>query len=127
MASSFRLAPGAFDRKVVREALVKDISDRVQIVPTLEQLDFIVFSGDVAWSGKETQYQAAREQLFAPLLRATGLDPVCLFIVPGNHDMDREFVEEMLPAALQQPLTDDAQVQKWLTDERRRARVFGAF
>ncbi len=116
-----------FDRKVVREALVKDISDRVQIVPTLEQLDFIVFSGDVAWSGKETQYQAAREQLFAPLLRATGLDPVCLFIVPGNHDMDREFVEEMLPAALQQPLTDDAQVQKWLTDERRRARVLEPF
>lgn len=42
-----------FDRLVVRDALLNDIRERCQgISPNLGTIDFIVLSGDIAYSGK---------------------------------------------------------------------------
>ena len=97
-----------FDRTVVRDALLQDIRDRAQIDPRLTQVEFIVFSGDLAFSGQKTEYEAVREHLLDPVLRATGLSSDRLFIVPGNHDLDRNLFE-MLPSALEQPFKGDLQ------------------
>jgi histidyl-tRNA synthetase len=78
-------------------------------------VDFIVFSGDVAFSGKEHEYDAAVKNLFDPLLEATGLDKSRLFIVPGNHDLDRDAFK-YLPSQLQKPLTSKEEIQEWLTE-----------
>jgi hypothetical protein len=48
-----------FDRRVVREALLKDLRHRVRIDSRLESVDFIVFSGDLAFSGKDSEYKIA--------------------------------------------------------------------
>jgi len=60
-----------FDRDVVRDALIEDIRHRTKIDPNLEKIDFIVFSGDLAFSGKKGEYQDAKEYLFDPVLEAT--------------------------------------------------------
>jgi len=78
-----------FDRTVVGNALIEDISEREQISPELKQVNFIVFSGDLAFSGKKEEYEAAKTHLLDPVLAATGLKPEHLFMVPGNHDLDR--------------------------------------
>lgn len=62
-----------FDRDVVRDALLKDIRARTDIDPALEKIDFIIFSGDVAQNGKKEEYEAAKSQLFDPILAATGV------------------------------------------------------
>ena len=117
-----------FDRKVVRDALVRDIRQRAEIAPGLAEIDFVVFSGDLAFSGKPAEYEAAQEHLLDPLLEATGLKPAALFFVPGNHDLNRETVYDMLPSELQKPFDTDAPVHKWLTDtEKRRSRVLEPF
>ena len=116
-----------FDRNVVCDALIRDLRERTKIDPALGQIDFLIFSGDVAWQGKTEEFQAARECLFDPVLKELGLPPDQLFIVPGNHDLSREVVEEMLPEALQKPLETDEQVQKWLTDEKKRNRALEPF
>ncbi|MBN1323814.1 MAG: TIR domain-containing protein [Methanotrichaceae archaeon] len=118
-----------FDRQVVRDALINDIERRVVISPDLAEIDFIVFSGDVAHSGKAEEYEAAAEQLFGPLLKAAGVIPQRLFIVPGNHDLDRTTFE-LLPAALLKPLGSDSEVQRWLINDEERSlllRPFKAF
>jgi tetratricopeptide (TPR) repeat protein/predicted phosphodiesterase len=115
-----------FDRKVVLRALLNDIRERVKISPDLEKIDFVVFSGDVAFGGKPEEYQAAREQFFQPLLDACGLEPKHLFIVPGNHDLDRDEFK-LLPRELTKPLASEAEVQSWLTDDRRRSRLLEPF
>ncbi|MCP4702172.1 MAG: hypothetical protein GY862_35735, partial [Gammaproteobacteria bacterium] len=38
-----------FDRKTVRNALLDDIRNRAKISSDLEEIDFMVFSGDVAF------------------------------------------------------------------------------
>jgi formylglycine-generating enzyme required for sulfatase activity/predicted phosphodiesterase len=116
-----------FDRSVVRDALIRDLRERTKIDPALGQVDFVIFSGDVAWQGNAEEFQAARECLFDPVLKELVLPPNQLFIVPGNHDLSREVVEEMLPEVLKKPLETDDQVQKWLTDEKRRNRALEPF
>ena len=71
---------------MVCDALIRDIRNRAQIDPHLRQVDFVVFSGDVAFSGKPAEYEAARQHLFDPGLEAVGSRVDHLFFVSGNHD-----------------------------------------
>lgn len=110
-----------FDREVVRDKLLEDLRDRAKIDPSLARIDFVVFSGDLAWSGQAKEYEAAQKHLLDPVLAAVGLGPDRVFIVPGNHDLDRDAIAE-LPAVLQDPLRDEKAVLGRLTDEKKRAR-----
>jgi predicted phosphodiesterase len=95
-----------FNRTIVRDRLIEDIRNRKKISGDLEKIDFIVFSGDIAFSGKAEEYEKARECLFTPLLAATGLRPERLFIIPGNHDLDRTALE-LLPDEILHPFNFD--------------------
>lgn len=115
-----------FNRDVVRKALIEDIQNREKIGPKLSQVDFIVFSGDVAFSGKKEQYEKAWDDLFSKILDATNLASDQLFIVPGNHDFDGS-IFDLLPPELQKPFADEFQLQKWLTTDRMRDRLLEPF
>ena len=115
-----------FDREIVLEALLKDIKKRDDISPSLAVVDFIVFSGDLASSGKPEEYQTAKEKLIDPILNATDLKPDRLFIVPGNHDLDREELK-LFSSDLQKPIGSEAQTQEWLTNERKRRKLQDLF
>ena len=115
-----------FNRQVVLKALLSDIRDRKNISPELEKVDFIIFSGDVSFSGKPKEFQKAKEQLLQPLLDACGLDASEIFIVPGNHDMDHDEFK-LLPGELRKPLDSETKVQSWLTDSRNRSHLLGPF
>ncbi len=112
-----------FDRRVVRDALIKDIKNRANISPELRHVDFIIFSGDAAWSGMPGEFQGARENLFERVLAVTEQAPERLFMVPGNHDLYLKHVDEMLPEQLKKPFKDSDAVNYWLTDEKRRDRA----
>ncbi len=109
-----------FDRDVVRDALLTDLRDRTAIDPALAQVDLVIFSGDLAYHGRAEEYQAAQTLLLDPVLKAVGLGPERLFMVPGNHDLDRVYAKKMLPPDLQKPLESTDQVSEWLTDSEYR-------
>ena len=116
------------DRKLVRDKLLEDLRGRAGIDAALAEIDFIVFSGDLAFSGAAGEYAVAKSELLEPVLDAVSLkDPARIFFVPGNHDFSREHVREMLPAALQKPLENRDQLQAWLGDDKKRARVLEPF
>jgi DNA repair exonuclease SbcCD nuclease subunit len=108
-----------FNRKVILDALVDDLRTRTSISADLSTIDFIVFSGDVAYGGKPEEYEAAKEDFFARLLEASGLGPERLFIVAGNHDLNMDDLE-LLPSALLKPLESDQEIQNWIVEERHR-------
>jgi hypothetical protein len=78
-----------FDRKAVRDALLTDLEKRESIDERLAEIDFIVFSGDLAFSGAAEEYTAVAEELLKPVLQGTRVPKNRLFIVPGNHDLER--------------------------------------
>ena len=57
-----------FDRQVVRDALIKDLRERTIIDPILGQVDFVIFSGDLAYNGEFNEYETARKELLEPEL-----------------------------------------------------------
>jgi predicted phosphodiesterase len=74
---------------VVRDALLEDIRNRAVISEELEKLDFAIFSGDLAFAGKDSEYQSARNEFIDPVLNTCGLTTDQFLVVPGNHDLDR--------------------------------------
>jgi tetratricopeptide (TPR) repeat protein/predicted phosphodiesterase len=121
--SDWHQAERKFNRKVVCDALIKDINARGKINPHLSKIDFIVFSGDAANTGQPDEYIKATEDLFKPLLEACQLGQDRLFIVPGNHDLDRD----LIPAALSKPLNSNEEVEPWWSEEKKRTQLSQPF
>lgn len=76
----------SWDTDIVLKGLVEDVEERI----TAEHLqpDLIFVTGDIAHSGRASEYELAG-RFFDRLLTATGLGKDCLFLVPGNHDVNR--------------------------------------
>jgi len=56
--------------------------------------DLIFITGDLVYSGKSDEYQVA-EEFCNRLLSITGISKQQLFIVPGNHDVDRTEIKPL--------------------------------
>lgn len=78
-----------YDENIVLRALVRDVNE--QIHDEGLKPDFIVVTGDIAFSGNPAEYALARH-FFETLLNVTGLARERLFIVPGNHDVNRKLI-----------------------------------
>jgi len=84
--SDFHLKDGnRYDSEVVLQALVSSVK---RFHGQGRKPDLIFATGDIAHSGKASEYAQATA-FFDDLLRAAGLAPQHLFVVPGNHDCDR--------------------------------------
>lgn len=115
-----------FNREVMRDALIDDINKRTEIDVDLAKIDFIVFSGDLTVSGKPEEYETIRKELLDLVLEATGLSKERFFIVPGNHDLDRDELK-LLSADLLKPLISEPEVQECLTNNRKKLKFLDPF
>ncbi|MEI6846776.1 MAG: SUMF1/EgtB/PvdO family nonheme iron enzyme [Chlorobiaceae bacterium] len=85
--SDFHLSGGApYDQTVILRSLVKSVR---RFRNEGSAPDLIFATGDIAQSGKAEEYEQAT-RFFDELLAAAGLNRDRLFIVPGNHDVDRK-------------------------------------
>ena len=84
--SDFHFKSGdRYDQDLVTRALLNSLPD---LVARSGKPDFVVASGDIAFSGRAEEYAVATI-FFDKLLEILGLERSSLFIVPGNHDVDR--------------------------------------
>ncbi len=77
-----------FNRDVVTSSLLKYLQKRYE---KKEKPDLVVVTGDIAKSGKREEYRVA-EVFFNGLLDSLSLPRERLYLVPGNHDVDRKHV-----------------------------------
>jgi len=84
--SDFHLQDGdPYDRDVVLRSLVKSVE---RFRTNGRKPDLVFATGDVAASGKAGEYELAT-RFFDDLINAAALQRRHLFVVPGNHDVDR--------------------------------------
>lgn len=112
-----------YDADIVIESLLEDIDTRIKSDKLSP--DFIAFTGDLAFSGKASEYDLARE-FFNQLLRITALTRDRLFIVPGNHDVDRN-VSKQVAIAVSKMLTDRQFTNAFLSSSDDRRFLFERF
>jgi hypothetical protein len=85
---------------------------------SLPRPHFVIFTGDIARSGRLDEYESASTLFFEPFRKIIGDDPPLLF-VPGNHDMDRG--EALLKAGRAvTSLTTAASIDEFLANDRQR-------
>ena len=85
--SDFHLSDkGPYNQEVILNALVSSVR---RLRGEGHKPDLIFATGDIAQYGKANEYAYATK-FFNDLLDAAGLEKNRLFIVPGNHDVDRK-------------------------------------
>ena len=81
------------------QAFLDDLSRQGQ------RIDAVLFTGDMAFAGRPEEYDLAERILLTPLMQRFGLSKEQIFVIPGNHDVDRSvvdpFAEEGLVKKLQ--------------------------
>lgn len=56
--------------------------------------DFIVFSGDLVHAAGVDSFEEAFDKLIDPVTRAANCSEERVIIVPGNHDVERKYVDD---------------------------------
>ena len=85
---------GQFDLdQQIRRAVIDDLETKPADGAAY---DGLLLTGDVGFAGKVEDYERAERWLDKVFARA-GVDPTTTFCVPGNHDVDRAFVDPALP------------------------------
>ena len=98
-------------RQAVLSAMLEDIRRRSA---TEGPLDFVVVTGDLAFSGKRSEYELVAEFL-EELAASIGLAPAMIFCVPGNHDVQRER-SKMCFRGAREELESESDVYGFLSD-----------
>ena len=105
----FRGGEYKFSQNVSCDAILRDIPGRLSSEYPLE---FIVVTGDIAFSGKTHEYDLA-SAFFATLIDELDVDRNRLCIVPGNHDVDRTY-NKYTYAGVRDGLTNQQVVDEFL-------------
>lgn len=71
------------DRFNIKNILPKLIDDIKKFNP-----HFLIFSGDISYSGKQDEFSEVERNLLKPLLKCKNLSIERIFLTPGNHDVD---------------------------------------
>ena len=105
----FEAGEDRFSQTVSCDAVLQDIPERLTSEYPLE---FIVVTGDIAFSGKANEYDLASE-FFATLMSRLGVDHNRVCIVPGNHDVDRT-VQRYMYGGVRADLKNQQDVDEFL-------------
>src|ERR1043166_5781328 len=74
--------------------------------------DLAIFSGDLVAHGKADEYELARNLLLDPLVERLGLARDRIFLTPGNHEVDRDEIREMVALGLANGLTNRDKIDR---------------
>ena len=86
-------AGNEWSQDVVLKAMCRNIGEQRAAG---NQADFVLVTGDIAFSGKSDEYALAAS-FFDAVQTASGVSRERIFCVVGNHDIDRDRPEVMLP------------------------------
>ncbi len=101
----------------VAECLVSDLASWEEEKP----IDLIVFSGDLAFDGKEEALRRGKSILLDPIREQSPGVPIV--IAPGNHDVDRDLIDEAEELGLEAFFENREKVQQRLADDEKAARA----
>lgn len=101
-----------FDQSGVTTAILRNAESMAK---RIGPPDLIFVTGDIAFSGQAAQYALAKEWL-ERLRSAVGGTPR-VFLVPGNHDVDRKLAMKLSAAAIHKELrTEPRKLDELLSD-----------
>lgn len=98
-------------QREIIDSLINTLCDD-KTVPKNWKPDVIVISGDIAWSGQDSEYQLYKESFVKPLTTALGISDDYIITCPGNHDIIRDNVEEISRLPVDRPDSDVKEINR---------------
>lgn len=84
--SDFHFGTDEYGEGSLSESIIEHVRTRKEGLP-----DLIFMTGDIGYSGGSEQYEQFEQQFFKPLTELLGANArERVFMVPGNHDLDRK-------------------------------------
>ncbi|MCY3841442.1 MAG: metallophosphoesterase, partial [Gammaproteobacteria bacterium] len=112
-----------------RSNAMRLLVDAIQERSDNEPIDLVLFTGDLAYSGRTEEYASLVDELIEPLRRLECTQHAHFIAVPGNHDLDCDcshpIVWDMLGQRRQEKFWESD--QKGIDLRAARARGFDAF
>lgn len=93
-------------------------------------VDAILISGDIAYHGQKSEYEFAWKWLTEELCPACGCDEKNMFVIPGNHDVDRKAAEAPMHEAARRHLRSvsksksNAEIRRYVDNEMSSTMLF---
>ena len=118
--------PEIYVHNDVKECLIADAA-KLKVAAGIEQMGGIIVTGDVAFSGKKSEYDAAAHWL-DQLTEAIGCEKTDVIVVPGNHDVDRDRITP--PASLMLSHLQEGgvhELESFLTDPKATEMLYEKF
>ena len=84
-----------------QELLAGKMLHHVKGQATEVPFDLVIFTGDIAATGKPAEFNRASEQFLTPLKNMLSLSNDRITLVPGNHDIDRTLISKYQEPGLQ--------------------------
>lgn len=111
--SDLHIESGDFHQDVVLDELSRDLSG-------FTPLDFIVVSGDITNSGNKNEFSKASEFL-DKIVASASIDKKRLFLVPGNHDVNWNALDQIVNMGAQSFLISPQRVSSFFTSDQHHA------
>lgn len=109
-----------------KQRLIADVRRVVQSLPD-QQAHGVIVTGDIAYAGKEEEYEQAGAWL-DQVTQAAGCVRTDVHVVPGNHDIDLDTVTALTRIALKQVVEHgQTSLDTFLATERDREMLHGRF
>lgn len=113
----------------LRSDLIRDV--RTMRARIGRSADGVLLTGDIAFAGKAAEYDFAYQWLENDLCPAAGCGIEGVFVVPGNHDVDRKAEGGPAFLAARNQLREigakdaDTEIRKWFRDRTSADVIFG--
>lgn len=82
----------AEDEGLVLKAFIQDVKEQVAKM-TYDDI-YVLIGGDLVFAASKDSYTGFDNNIVRPLMEALSIDGSHFIIVPGNHDLNREYVED---------------------------------
>ncbi|MDE0396151.1 MAG: metallophosphoesterase [Gammaproteobacteria bacterium] len=110
----------------VKQCLIADVA-QLQAAAGIERVDGIIVTGDIAFSGKKSEFDVAAQWL-DDLTGAVGCKKTDVIVVPGNHDIDRDRISAGAAAMLRQSFKGgSAELERFLSHAGDRELLYEKF
>lgn len=112
------------DTKIVLNALFKDL-EKMEM-----KIDFVLFNGDLINNGsigfeKDYEYELVTSHFLEPLLTKLKLEKNKIFFVPGNHDVNRDKINNVLYGNVQDKFINRDQLNDFIDNIDKYIPLFG--
>ena len=110
----------------VKKCLLTDLAE-VMTADGINGMDGVIVTGDIAFSGKKSEYDLAARWLDR-LTEVIGCEKTDVIVVPGNHDIDRDRISAGAGLILGQIVEHgNAELERFLSDTADRELLYAKF